>query len=61
MAEKVTFKLPAGTKVKYSGVILELVDAVMVTTQYENWQRIEVHGKRPDRESEQEVLELNKE
>lgn len=60
MAEKVTFKLPAGTKVKYSGVILELVDAVVVTTQEANWQRIEVHGQRPERESEQKVLELNK-
>ncbi len=61
MAEKVTFKLPAGTKVKYSGVILELVDAMMVVTEQANWDRIEVHAKSRGIEStEQEVVEGNK-
>ncbi len=60
MAEKVTFKLPSGTKVKWSGVILELVDAVMVVTEEPNWNRIEVHAKSRGIEcEEQKVVEGN--
>ncbi len=60
MDERVVFELPRGTKVEYSGVVLELVDAVVVTTQFEKWQMIEINGKRPERYSEQQVLELDK-
>ncbi len=60
MDDRVVFELPRGIKVEYSGITLELVDSAVVVTEQANWESIEINGKRPERYSEQQVLELDK-